>query len=138
MKTDRKLFFVVLVLMLLTFLTPALTYATPLLLPAPLTQTPLPDPNAFIVYGVSWALVGAVVMGLLMRYAGLTEAKAAIVTAAWTTFGYLLIQNLPALERLAPWIPTYLPQVLTAIILFGAQLGIIQVARVGYRVATRR
>jgi hypothetical protein len=90
--------------------------------------TPVPDPSNFVVYGVPWMLVGAVIVGLLSRYVGLGEDKALIVTAGWTVVGYLLIQNLPALEAVAPWLPVYLPQLLMAIVLFGFQLGIIQVA----------
>jgi hypothetical protein len=86
---------------------------------------PFPDPNNFIVYGVPWVLVGVVILGLLKRYAGVNDEVSALVSAGWAVVGYLTIQNLPDLETLLPWLPTYLPQVLWALILFGAQLGLV-------------
>jgi len=38
--------------------------------------------------------------------------------------GYLVIQNLPDLEAVAPWMPKYVPQLLWAVLIFGAQLGL--------------
>ena len=91
----------------------------------PVQQGTIPDPNNFLVYGIPWVLVGVVILGLLKRYAGFTDEASVVASAAWATVGYILLQNLPAIESVAPWLPTYLPQVLAAILIFGAQLGLI-------------
>ena len=48
-----------------------------------------------------------------------------LASAGGVVLGYLLVQNLPDLEVVLPWLPKYLPQVLWAIVLFGAQLGLV-------------
>lgn len=91
----------------------------------PFRQGTIPDPNNFLVYGIPWVLVGVVIIGLLKRYLFLSDEGSVVVSAVWATLGYLILQNLPAIEAVAPWLPTYLPQVLAAILIFGAQLGLI-------------
>jgi hypothetical protein len=100
---------------------------------APAAQTPVPDPGSISVYGISWALVGSAIVGLLLYFGVINENTAVLITAGWATAGYVLVQNLPALEEIAPWLPVALPQILMAILIFAAQLGIIQVARAGRR-----
>jgi hypothetical protein len=92
---------------------------------APPRQGTIPDPDSFLVYGIPWVLVGVVLIGLLKRYLSLSEEGGVLISAAWATAGYLVLQNLPAIESVAPWLPTYLPQVLAAVLIFGAQLGLI-------------
>jgi hypothetical protein len=120
--------FTIFILALLFLALPLAVFAAPLLL-----QSPVPDPGGFMVYGVSWALVGSAIVGLLLYFGSIGDEGAVLFTAAWSTVGYVLIQNLPDLETLLPWLPVYLPQVLTAILVFAAQLGIIQIARAGKR-----
>lgn len=97
----------------------------PVLLAASPPRQGLPDLSGFAVYGVPWVLVGLALAGLLVRYAGLTDEGRMLFAAGWATIGYLVIQNLPDLEILLPWLPTYLPQVLWAVLIFGSQLGLV-------------
>ncbi len=108
-----------------SFVLIGLLVALPLLVGfGPFAQV-VPDPNSFLVYGIPWVLVGVVIIGLLRRYLSLSEEGGVLVSAAWATAGYLILQNLPAIESVAPWLPTYLPQVLAAVLIFGAQLGLV-------------
>jgi len=91
----------------------------------PPRQAAFPDPNSFIVYGIPWVLVGIVILGLLKKYTSLSDEGSVLVSAVWAVIGYFILQNLPAIESVLPWLPQYLPQVLTAILIFGAQLGLI-------------
>jgi hypothetical protein len=120
--------------LLVLFVLALLFLALPLVaFAAPLFQSPVPDPGGFMVYGVSWALVGSAIVGLLLYFGVLADDGAVLLTAAWSTAGYVLVQNLPDLGTLLPWLPTYLPMLLTAILVFAAQLGVIQIARAGRR-----
>jgi hypothetical protein len=105
-------------LALLLFVVPMLMGA------APPRQDAMPDPNSFALYGVPWALVGLTVVFLLKRYIFLSDEGSVLVAAISTVIGYLVIQNLPDLEVVAPWMPKYVPMVLWALLLFGAQLGL--------------
>lgn len=84
-----------------------------------------PDVDNLVVYGVPWMIVVIVVIGLLRRYAGIGDEVSVLVSAGGTVIGFLVVQNLPDIEVLLPWLPKYLPQVLWAIVLFGAQLGLV-------------
>lgn len=89
---------------------------------APPLQEPLPD--NFIVYGISLVAVSAVVIGLVRRYAGASEGAIKVLAATLTVLGYVLVTNLTLLEGFFPTLPTWLPQVLTGILIFGAALGL--------------
>ncbi len=89
---------------------------------APPLQKPLPD--NFIVYGISLAAVSAVVIGPVRRYAGAGEGAIKVLAAMLTVLGYVLVTNLTLLEGPFPTLPTWLPQVLTGILVFGAALGL--------------
>jgi len=88
-------------------------------------QTPAPDPGAFVLWGVPWMIVGVVLIGLARKYLSATEEAGVLISAVWAVIGYLLLSNLPDLEAVAPWLPKYAPQALWAIVLFGAQLGLV-------------
>ncbi len=128
MKLFPRLLLITLLLIVLPFILGA----------SPQPQDTPPDPADFVVYGVPWVLVGAVIIGLLKRYSGLSDEGSALISAGWAALGYLLIQNLPDLETALPWLPTYAPQVLWAILIFGAQLGLIPGTTAGriYRALT--
>lgn len=92
---------------------------------SPNPQDTPPNTDNLFVYGVPWVMVSVVVIGSLRRWAGINQETSAIVSGVLAVVGYLVVQNLPDVEKLLPWLPTYLPQVLWAIILFGAQLGLV-------------
>jgi len=93
---------------------------------SPIQQADTPtDVDNLVVYGVPWMVIVIVVIGLLRRYAGIGDEVSVLVSAGAVVLGYLLVQNLPDLEGVLPWLPKYLPQVLWAIVLFGAQLGLV-------------
>ena len=91
----------------------------------PPAQTPTPDPASFMLWGVPWMVVGIVIIGLARKYGGVGEEASAVISAVWAVIGYLLLSNLPDLEAVAPWLTKYAPQILWAIVLFGAQLGLV-------------
>ncbi len=91
---------------------------------APPRQDAMPNPGNFSLYGVPWVLVGLTIVLLLKKYLFLSDEGGVAVAAAFTVAGYLVIQNLPDLESVAPWMPKYVPQVLWAILIFGSQLGL--------------
>lgn len=88
-------------------------------------QTPTPDPGTFVLWGVPWMIVGVVLIGLARKYLNATEEAGVLISAVWAVAGYLVLANLPDLEAVAPWLPKYAPQVLWAVVLFGAQLGLV-------------
>lgn len=105
---------------------------------SPQPQDAPPDPADFVVYGVPWVLVGVVIIGLLKKFSGLSDEGSALISAGWAAFGYLVIQFLPELETALPQLPIYAPRVLWAILIFGAQLGLIPGTTAGriYRALT--
>jgi len=107
-------------IILLTFTLPFLTAFGPFRF-----QTPMPDPASFMLWGVPWMIVGIVIIGLARKYGGAGEEASVLISAVWAVIGYLLLSNLPDLEAAAPWLTKYAPQILWAIVLFGAQLGLV-------------
>lgn len=103
---------------------------------SPVQQADTPDVNDLVVYGVPWMVIVIVTIGLLRKYAGMGDEVSVLVSAGGTVLGFLLVQNLPDLESVLPWLPKYVPQVLWAIVLFGAQLGLVP-GTTASRVTTR-
>jgi hypothetical protein len=89
---------------------------------APPLQEPLPDD--FIVYGISLAAVAAVIVAIARRYFYASEVAIKFLAAGFAVLSYILAANLTVLESLIPSLPTWLPQVLTGILIFGAVLGL--------------
>lgn len=83
------------------------------------------DAADFVIYGVSWTTVMAVAIALLRRYTSITPEVEKIIAAVGAVVGFLLITNLAQLELLWPAMPVIIPQVLTAILIFGATLGLV-------------
>lgn len=78
-----------------------------------------------VVYGVSLTIVGAMLVAIVRYFwPGLDEKWIKVGTAGWAVFGYLLVTNLELLEGLVPSLPTWLPQALTVVLIFGAALGL--------------
>lgn len=114
-----SLFRLVFLLFFLFVVVPALMGAAP----HPQASPP-PDPGNFALYGVPWALVGLILVGLAKKYFTLSDEGGVLMAAVWAVIGYLVIQNLPDLEAVAPWLPKYIPQALWAVLIFGSQLGL--------------
>lgn len=78
-----------------------------------------------MIYGVSWVAVMAVLLALLRQYAGVSAEWEKVIAAVGAVVGYLVVTNLAQLESLWPAMPVVVPQVLTAVLIFGATLGLI-------------
>lgn len=79
--------------------------------------------NGLLIYGVPFAMVGAVILFVIARYVKVSSEGGLVFTAAWTTAGFLLSTYLKPLEQLWPGMPTHLPVIMNAILLFGAMMG---------------
>lgn len=77
----------------------------------------------FIVYGISWMAVGAVILWCVKRWLKPPSEVTLVANAVWAVIGYFVSQNLPALEELWPAMPVFLPQILMAVLIFGGVLG---------------
>ena len=81
------------------------------------------DPSNFMVYGTPWMVLGAVLLWLIAKYFQVPGEVKLFFTALWAVAGFLLVSNLQAIEMLWPAMPDVLPQVFTAILIFGDMLG---------------
>lgn len=79
--------------------------------------------SGLLIYGVPFAMVGAVILFVVKRYIQVSSEQGLVFTAAWTTAGFLLSTYLKPLEQLWPGMPTHLPVIMNAILLFGATMG---------------
>jgi hypothetical protein len=113
MKTLAKLFTVFALVLPLLFLVGF----------GPIRQVLPPEANDFVVYGTSWVLVAAVVLGAVQYWLKPGEDALKAVTAGLVIAGYLLVTNLPSLEQLWPAMPVVVPQILQCVLLFGAVMG---------------
>ena len=81
------------------------------------------DPSSFMIYGIPWMVLGALLLFLVAKYFRVSSEVKLFFTALWAVVGFLLVSNIQAIETLWPAMPTILPQVFTAILIFGAMLG---------------
>jgi len=77
-----------------------------------------------IVYGISLAVVGAMLIAIVRYFWPVDEKWLKVGAAGWAVLAYLLVTNLSLLEGLVPSLPVWLPQVLTVVLVFGASLGL--------------
>ena len=77
-----------------------------------------------IVYGISLAVVGAMLVAITRYFWAVDEKWLKVGAAGWAVLAYLLVTNLALLENVIPSLPTWLPQVLTVVLVFGASLGL--------------
>ena len=77
-----------------------------------------------IVYGISLAVVGAMLIAIVRYFWAVDEKWLKVGAAGWASASYLLVTNLALLEGLVPSLPVWLPQVLTVVLVFGASLGL--------------
>jgi hypothetical protein len=89
----------------------------------PIRQVLPPGTDEFVVYGTPWVLVVAVVLGAVQYWLKPSEDALKALTAGLVIAGYLLVTNLPSLERLWPAMPVVVPQLLECVLLFGAVMG---------------
>ena len=83
------------------------------------------DPGSFVVYGVPWMIVGMALLFTINFFlkTKISETVERVFQAGWAVIGYFLVNNLEPIEQLWPSMPIILPQILTAILLFGGMLG---------------
>jgi len=81
------------------------------------------DPGSFMVYGVPWMIVGAVILWLIAKYFQVPSEGKLFFTALWAVLGFVFTGNLQAIEMVWPAMPDVLPQIFTAILIFGAIMG---------------
>lgn len=94
----------------------------------------MPGTENIIIYGVPWIALVSVIVGIAKYFGAQPSPKVeAIIKAASLVVGYFLVMWLPEIEQIAPAISVWLPQVMAAILLFGAMLGITPVVDMAAR-----
>lgn len=87
--------------------------------------------NEIVLYGVPLALLVNIIMGIIEFYFPEINTKLELtIRGVLGILSALLVLNLPDIEMWLPWVATYLPQLVTALVIFASFIGVSDKVRV--------